>query len=248
MKQQAILDFTDDGKAVVQIPDVGEVAFINMFGLSTTSEVERDIEVADTPERKAFLAEYLNAYHQIFGGDAELSQKTKDTLERFEDAMIDKLPIFETRELDCYDLTDEDYDEAWNIVADEDSEELDNAMENSYIREISVNVYKMKHSTAWYLFGHVKADIEAALKQIECMKGLPKVIDNIDAVCGIIRKAADTRDATEKLTEEFGLTKDQAAYAVGFHLTELAGIKKDNVQDNIEDYEKILALLKRLDK
>jgi hypothetical protein len=174
MRQQAILDFTDDGKAVVQIPDVGEVAFINMFGLSTTSEVERDIEVADTPERKAFLAEYLNAYHQIFGGDAELSQKTKDALERFEDAMIDKLPIFETRELDCYDLTDEDYDEAWNTVADEDSEELDNALENSYIREISVNVYKIKHSTAWYLFSHVKADIEATLKQIECMKGFPK--------------------------------------------------------------------------
>lgn len=248
MKQQAILDFTDDGKAVVQIPDVGEVAFINMFGLSTTSEVERDIEVADTPERKMFLTDYLNAYQQIFGGDAELSKKTKEMLEKFEDAMIDKFPIFETRELDCNEFTDEHYDEAWDIVADEDSDELNDALDNSYIREISVNVYKMKHSTAWYLFGHVKPDIETTMKQIECMKGLPKVIDNIDEVCKIIRKARDTRDATEKLKEKFGLTKDQAAYAVGFHLTELAGINKDNVQENIEHYEKILALLKRLDK
>ncbi len=248
MKQQAILDFTDDGKAMVQIPDVGEVAFINMFGLSTTSEVERDIEVADTQERKMFLTDYLNAYQQIFGGSAVLSIKTKDLLEKFEDAMIDKLPIFETRDLDCNEFTDEHYDEAWNIVADEDSDELNEALDNSFIREISVNVYKMKHSTAWYLFGHIKPDIEATMKQIECLKGLPKVIDNIDAVCGIIRKAADTRDATEKLTDEFGLTKDQAVYAVGFHLTELAGIKKDNVQENIEHYEKILALLKRLDK
>jgi DNA gyrase/topoisomerase IV subunit A len=86
------------------------------------------------------------------------------------------------------------------------------------------------------------------MKQIECLKGLPKVIDNIDEVCKIIRKARDARDATEKLKEVFGLTKDQAAYAVGFQLTKLAGISKDNVQENIEHYEKILALLKRLDK
>ena len=53
MKQQAILDFSDDGKAVVQIPDVGKMAFINTFGLSKISEVEKDIEEADTAEISA---------------------------------------------------------------------------------------------------------------------------------------------------------------------------------------------------
>ena len=248
MKQQAILDFTADGKAVVQIPDVGKMAFINTFGLSKKSEVEKDIEDADTAERKQFMQNYINEYRTIFGDDVERSKETTKLMEKFEAALVDKFPIFTTKELDCYDYTDEQYDDAWDIVSEDDSQELEDALENSYIREISVNVYKMKHSTAWYLFGNVKADIDATIEQIECMKGLPTVIDNIDKVVEIVRNAVDARQAINKLTEEFNLTRNQAAYAVGFHLSELAGINKDNVQENIAYYEKILILLKNLDK
>ncbi len=248
MKQQAILDFSDDGKAVVQIPDVGEMAFINTFGLSKISEVEKDIEEADTAERKQFMQNYIKEYRSIFGNDVERSKETTELMEKFEAALVDKFPIFTAKELDCYDYTDEQYDDAWDIVSEDDSPELEDALENSYIRKISVNVYKMKHSTAWYLFGNVKADIDATVEQIECMKGLPTVIDNIDKVVEIVRKAVDARQAINKLTEEFNLTRNQASYAIGFHLSELAGINKDNVQENIAYYEKILTLLKNLDK
>lgn len=248
MKQQAILDFTADGKAVVQIPDVGKMAFINTFGLSKIGEVEKDIEEADTAERKQFMQNYISEYRSIFGNDVERSKETTELMEKFEAALVDKFPIFTTKELDCYDYADEQYDDAWDIVSDDDSQELEDALENSYIREISVNVYKMKHSTAWYLFGNVKADIDATVEQIECMKGLPTVIDNIDKVVEIVRNAVDARQAINKLTEEFNLTRNQAAYAVGFHLSELAGINKDNVLENIAYYEKILILLKNLDK
>lgn len=248
MKQQAILDFSDDGKAVVHIPDVGKMAFINTFGLSKISEVEKDIEEADTAERKQFMQNYINEYRTIFGDDVERSKETTKLMEKFEAALVDKFPIFTVKELDCYDYTDEQYDDAWDIVSEDDSPELEDALENSCIREISVNVFKMKHSTAWYLFGNVKADIDATIEQIECMKGLPTVIDNIDKVVEIVRNAVDARQAINKLTEEFNLTRNQAAYAVGFHLSELAGINKDNVQENIAYYEKILILLKNLDK
>lgn len=156
MKQQAILDFSDDGKAVVQIPDVGKMAFINTFGLSKIGEVEKDIEEADTAERKQFMQNYISEYRSIFGNDVERSKETTELMEKFEAALVDKFPIFTTKELDCYDYADEQYDDAWDIVSDDDSQELEDALENSYIREISVNVYKMKHSTAWYLFGNVK--------------------------------------------------------------------------------------------
>ena len=43
MKQPAVLDFTADGGAVVKISDVGEVAFLDMFGFSPISRVEYDI-------------------------------------------------------------------------------------------------------------------------------------------------------------------------------------------------------------
>ncbi len=54
MKQPAVLDFTADGGAVVRIADVGEVAYLDMFGFSPISKVESDIEHADTSERKRF--------------------------------------------------------------------------------------------------------------------------------------------------------------------------------------------------
>ena len=83
MKQQAILDFTADGKAVVQIPDVGKMAFINTFGLSKISEVEKDIEDADTAERKQFMQNYINEYRTIFGDDVERSKETTKLMEKF---------------------------------------------------------------------------------------------------------------------------------------------------------------------
>ena len=70
MKQQAVLDFSDDGKAVVQIPDAGDIAFINMFGFSPISEVERDIEAAD-PERKRFLEKYLQIYKEMYDNEKQ---------------------------------------------------------------------------------------------------------------------------------------------------------------------------------
>ena len=246
MRQQPILDFSDDGKAVVEIPEVGEMAFLNTFGLSKISDVEKDVELADTPERKAFLKKYIEAFQQTFGEEPVLSKKTSEQLDRFKSTLISQMPIFDSSLLDYSEYTDEKYDEAWDIVDENDSDEFNKAFDNHILRQITVNVFTMKHTTAWYLFGHVEADIEATVKQIECMKGLPTIIDNIDKVMGTVRKALDVRVAKTKLMEELGLTKDQAAYALGFRLSELAGIQKERVQENIADSEKLLAMLKML--
>jgi hypothetical protein len=111
MKQQAILDFSDDGKAVVQIPDVGEIAFIKMFGFSPISEVERDIEVADS-ERKRFLEKYLQIYKEMYGDENTWSTETKEIIEKFQKTLISKMPTFETSCLDYNDSEDEQFSEA----------------------------------------------------------------------------------------------------------------------------------------
>ena len=245
MKQQAILDFSDDGKAVVQIPDTGEIAFINMFGFSPISEVERDIEQAE-PERKRFLEKYLQIYKEMYGNENTWSTETKEMIDKFQKTLISKMPTFETSCLDYNDYEDEQYSEAWDALSGIDSPEFDEAFEESYIKQISVNVYKTKHSTAWYLFGHVETDIKATEKLIECKKGLPIVIDNIYEVCEIIRHAVDVKQAKSRLEKEIGLTKNQAAYTVGYRLSELAGMVQDNVKESIADSEKLLAFLRKL--
>lgn len=245
MKQQALLDFSNDGKAVVQIPDVGEIAFINMFGFSPISEVERDIEAAD-PERKRFLEKYLQIYKEMYGDENTWSTETKEMIDKFQKTLISKMPTFETSCLDYNDYEDEQYSEAWDALSGIDLPEFDEAFEESYIKRISVNVYKIKHSTAWYLFGHVEADVKAAEKLIECKNGLPIVIDHIHEVGEIIRHAVDVRQAKSRLEKEIGLTKNQAAYIVGYRLSELAGMVQDNVKESIADSEKLLAFLRKL--
>ena len=66
MKQPAVLDFTADGGAVVEISEVGEVAYLDMFGFNPISKVESDIEHADTSERKRFLEKYLRVYCEMY--------------------------------------------------------------------------------------------------------------------------------------------------------------------------------------
>lgn len=246
MRQQPILDFSDDGKAVVEIPEVGEMAFLNTFGLSKISDVEKDVELADTPERKAFLKKYIEAFRQTFGEGPVVSKKTSEQLERFKSTLISQMSLFESSLLDYSEYTDEKYDEAWGIVDENDSDEFNKAFEEHILRQITVNVFTMKHTTAWYLFGHVVADIKATEKLIECKKGLPIVIDNLHEVCEIIRHAVDAKQAKSRLEKEIGLTKNQAAYTVGYRLSELAGLVLDNVKESIADSEKLLAFLRKL--
>ena len=229
----------------MQIPDVGEIAFVNMFGFSPISEVERDIEMAE-PERKHFLEKYLQIYKEMYGDENKWSAETKETIDKFQKTLISKMPTFETSCLDYNDYEDEQFSEAWDALTGIDSPEFDKAFEESYIKQISVNVYKTKHSTAWYLFGHVEADIKATEKLIECKKGLPIVIDHIHEVGEIIRHAVDVRQAKSRLEKEIGLTKNQAAYTIGYRLSELAGLEHDNVKESIADSEKLLAFLRKL--
>lgn len=245
MKQQAILDFCDNGKAVVHVPDVGEIAFINMFGFSPISKIERDIDVAD-PERKRFLEKYLQIYKEMYGDENTWNTETKEIIDKFQKTLISKMPTFVTSCLNYNDYEDEQFSEAWDALSGVDSPEFDVAFEESYIKQISVNVYKTKHSTAWYLFGHVEADIRATEKLIECKKGLPIIINNIHEVCEIIRHAVDVKQAKSRLEKEIGLTKNQAAYTVGYRLSELAGMVQDNVKESIADSEKLLAFLRKL--
>ena len=90
------------------------------------------------------------------------------------------------------------------------SEELEDVIEELSFHKLMIGSYVLKHSSAWYLFGNVDADIKAAKLHIEQEKGLPPVIDNMDDVVGIIRNAKDKSDAQQTLQKKLGLTEIQA--------------------------------------
>ena len=245
MKQPAVLDFTADGGAVVKILDVGEVAYLDMFGFSPISNVESDIEHADTSERKRFLKKYLCVYREMYGeqDDAKWIKEIsafKETLAQYIPAIVADSRFYQ----DC--VGEEQYNEAWKVIEREDCEELEDVIEELSLHELKIGGYVLKHSSAWYMFRNVDADVKAAKMRIEQAKGLPKVIDNIDKVLGIIRHAKGELDAQQTLQKELGMTDIQAKHVVSFGMSQLTGIRLQDVMNSMDEYQKRLDFLEKI--
>lgn len=245
MKQPAVLDFTADGGAVVKILDVGEVAYLDMFGFSPISKVESDIEHADTSERKRFLKKYLCVYREMYGegDDAKWIKEIsafKETLAQYIPAIVADSRFYQ----DC--VGEEQYNEAWKVIEREDCEELEDVIEELSLHELKIGGYVLKHSSAWYMFRNVDADVKAAKMRIEQAKGLPKVIDNIDKVLGIIRHAKGELDAQQTLQKELGMTDIQAKHVVSFGMSQLTGIRLQDVMNSMDEYQKRLDFLEKI--
>ena len=245
MKQPAVLDFTANGGAIIRIADVGEVPFIDMFGFSPICRVKDDIEHADTSDRKRFLEKYLSVYCEMYGeyDDAKWTKETK----AFEGTLAQYIPaiVADSRSYqDC--LGEEQYNEAWKAIERVNSEELESVIEELSLHELKIGGYVLKHSSAWYLFRNVDADIKAAKMHIEQAKGLPKVIDNIDEVIGIFRNAKGELEAQQTLQKGLGLSDTQAKHVVSFTLSQLAGLRHQDVMNSIDEYQKRLDFLEKI--
>lgn len=245
MKQPAVLDFTADGGAVVEISEVGEVAYLDMFGFNPISKVESDIEHADTSERKRFLEKYLRVYCEMYV-ECDDTKWTKE-ITAFEETLAQYIPTIVADNRDYFDCVgEEQYNEACKAIERVNSEELENVIEELAFHELKIGGYVLKHSSAWYLFGNVDADVKAAKMHIEQEKGLLKVIDNIDEVIGIIRNAKGELDAQQTLQKVLGLSEIQAKYVVSFTLRQLSGIQHQYVVNGIEEYQKRLNFLEKI--
>lgn len=61
-----LLDFTASGQAVIDMPNYGELSFLENFGFSPIESVEQEIKDADSPERAAFLQHYVDVFKKTF--------------------------------------------------------------------------------------------------------------------------------------------------------------------------------------
>ena len=245
MKQPAVLDFTTDGGAIIRIDDVGEVPFLDMFGFSPISRVKDDIEHADTSDRKRFLEKYLRVYCEMYGEYDDV--KWTKEITAFEGAIAQYIPTIVADSCSYEDCVgEEQYDEAWKTIEHVDCDELEDVIEELSLHELKIGGYVLKHSSAWYMFRNVDADVKAAKMHIEQAKGLLKVIDNIDEVIGIIRNAIGELDAQQTLQKELGLSDTQAKYVVSFTLSQLVGIQLQNVMNSIDEYQKRLDFLEKI--
>ena len=61
-----LLDFTASGQAAIDMPNFREISFLENFGFSPIESVEHEIKNADSPERTAFLQQYVDVFKKTF--------------------------------------------------------------------------------------------------------------------------------------------------------------------------------------
>ena len=61
-----LLDFTASGRAVIDMPNYSELSFLENFGFSPIESVEHEIKNADSPDRTAFLQQYVDVFKKTF--------------------------------------------------------------------------------------------------------------------------------------------------------------------------------------
>ncbi|MCM1164047.1 MAG: DNA gyrase subunit A [Muribaculaceae bacterium] len=86
-------------------------------------------------------------------------------------------------------------------------------------------------------------ELKKAQERAHILEGLIIASQNIDEVIKIIRGAADTQEAREKLKERFGLTDPQTAAIVEMRLRQLTGLEQDKLRNEYEEIEKEIARL-----
>lgn len=240
MKQPAVLDFTADGGAVVKISDVGEVAFLDMFGFSPISRVKDDIEHADTSDRKRFLEKYLRVYCEMYGDGLNESEQLK--LQEVNNRLAEK-----SSAIDVMCRQGDEYDNVLEELFAND-EKMQYYWEEFESKSLCVNFFNLKHSTAWYLMGHINADVDAARKRIEMARGWLLFIDHIKEANTILHNQdySSYEEQLIDLEKAIGLTQEQAEYCMSRSPADIAQCDVRKVNQEIASKEKEIEFLERL--
>ena len=87
----------------------------------------------------------------------------------------------------------------------------------------------------------VTFDLNKALRERHINEGYRIAIDNIDRVVEIIKGSSDTADAKQNLSDEFGLSDEQAQAVVQMTLGRLTGLERTKIDNRIAELDAIIA-------
>jgi DNA gyrase subunit A len=86
-------------------------------------------------------------------------------------------------------------------------------------------------------------ELDKALEREHILEGLKIAVDNIDEVIKVIRKAADTPQASGQLQKRFKLSERQAEAILNMRLAKLTGLEIEKLEAELKD---VRALIKEL--
>jgi DNA gyrase subunit A len=89
-------------------------------------------------------------------------------------------------------------------------------------------------------------DLDQAEKRKHILEGLLIAVDNIDEVVSIIRAAANTDEAQNKLMERFNLSEIQARAILDMRLRALTGLSREELRKEFEELLKTIEYLNQI--
>lgn len=105
---------------------------------------------------------------------------------------------------------------------------------------------RLLHTTAWYMMGHVTAEINAVKRHLDELECYPIVINNLEEFIQIIRKSKDPNEAASKIQKRFEIGYIKAQYLLNLPLAKISSSNAVKLAIEKEDYKKRLAFVSSL--
>jgi DNA gyrase subunit A len=89
-------------------------------------------------------------------------------------------------------------------------------------------------------------DLARAKERAHILEGLHKALDHIDAVIDTIRESRDREDAKRNLMAKFKFSEAQTEAILEMKLSQLAGLERQKIEDELAEKKKLIAYLESL--
>ena len=222
-----ILDFTDNGGAIIEIPNFLKptektiIVEITKFQYSALIffkepfaqllEIEKDIPLADTDERREFLLNY------------------KSILEKYADNNAD------------FGIVN------WNNYKRKNTV---NAYFKQFGIRLSISNYQLRHSLAWYIQAFLDEEIDILNNKIELLEGVIKVgNENLaEKMINCFRRSNSPQDALNNLIKEYDFTEKQASFFCNMIIRRLMNLDLSGTKekDQIKIHKEFISFLQEL--
>ena len=132
------------------------------------------------------------------------------------------------------------------IDEDKDEEPFDfHSMSRTSIRFCNV---RLLHTTAWYMMGHLDAEINAVKRHLEEIDCLGIVVDNLEEFIHLIRISKDPKEACARFQKHLDIGYIKAQYLLNLPLAKVTSFDAVKLAIEKEDFQKRLAFLEQLDQ
>ena len=130
------------------------------------------------------------------------------------------------------------------IDEDEDEEPCDfHSISKTRIRFCNV---RLLHTTAWYMMGHLDAEINAVKRHLDELECLGIVVDNLEEFIHLIRISKDPKEACDRFQKRLEIGYVKAQYLLNLPLAKVTSFDAVKLAIEKEDYKQRLAFVSRL--